>query len=91
MANKGMEFVEAATAIGASNSRLIFRHLLPNSLAPIIVQGTVGIASGILCACGLSFLGLGIQPPTAEWGHGSLQLRPVRFSPVFFSELSAIF
>lgn len=68
MANKGMEFVEAATAIGASNGRLIFRHLLPNSLAPIIVQGTVGIASGILCACGLSFLGLGIQPPTAEWG-----------------------
>ena len=68
LANKGMEFVEAATAIGASNSRLIFRHLLPNSLAPIIVQGTLGIASGILCACGLSFLGLGIQPPTAEWG-----------------------
>ncbi len=68
LANKGMEFVEAATAIGASNMRLIFRHLLPNSLAPIIVQGTIGIASGILCACGLSFLGLGIQPPTAEWG-----------------------
>lgn len=68
MANKGMEFVEAATAIGASNNRLIFKHLLPNSLAPIIVQGTIGIASGILCACGLSFLGLGIQPPTAEWG-----------------------
>ena len=68
MTNKSMEFVEAATAIGASNGRLIFKHLLPNSLAPIIVQGTIGIASGILCACGLSFLGLGIQPPTAEWG-----------------------
>ena len=68
MTNKSMEFVEAATAIGASNGRLIFKHLLPNSLAPIIVQGTIGIASGILCARGLSFLGLGIQPPTAEWG-----------------------
>ena len=62
------EFIEAARAIGASDLRLIFRHILPNCMAPIIVQCTLGLASAILSAAGLSFIGLGIMPPTPEWG-----------------------
>lgn len=65
---KEQEFVEAARAVGASDTRIIRRHLLPNALAPIIVQGTLGVASAILSAAGLSFLGLGLSPPTPEWG-----------------------
>lgn len=68
MTVKGVDFVEATRSVGASNRRLIFRHMLPNALAPIIVQATLGIASSIICACGLSYLGMGIQPPTPEWG-----------------------
>jgi peptide/nickel transport system permease protein len=68
MSIKDQEFVEATKVIGASNARLIFRHMIPNALAPIIVQATLGIAGAIICACGLSYLGLGIQPPVAEWG-----------------------
>ncbi|AFG36601.1 ABC transporter permease [Spirochaeta africana] len=62
------EFIEAARAIGARDIRIIFKHVLPNCLAPIIVQGTLGVATAILSAAGLSFIGLGIQPPTPEWG-----------------------
>ena len=62
------EFVEAATAIGASNMRIIIHHILPNAMAPIIVQATLGVASSITSCATLSFLGLGIQPPTPEWG-----------------------
>ncbi|MFW5981238.1 MAG: ABC transporter permease [bacterium] len=62
------EFVEAAKAIGASDARIIFENILPNSMAPIIVQSTLGIAKAILDAATLSFLGLGVQPPTPEWG-----------------------
>lgn len=65
---KEQEFIEAARAIGARDSRIIIRHILPNSLAPIIVQGTLGVAIAILSAAGLSFIGLGIEPPTPEWG-----------------------
>lgn len=68
MTVKEQEFVEAGRAIGASTGRLIFFHMLPNALAPIIVQATLGVASAILSAASLSFLGLGIQPPTPEWG-----------------------
>lgn len=68
MTVKGLDFVEATRSIGASNRRLIFNHMLPNAMAPIIVQATLGIASAIICACGLSYLGMGIQPPTPEWG-----------------------
>jgi len=63
------EFVIASRAMGASNRRLIFRHLLPNALAPIIVAATFGMAGAILVEAGLSFLGLGVQPPTASWGN----------------------
>lgn len=65
---RDQEFIEAARAIGASNTRIIFRHIIPNSLAPVIVQATLGVASAILSTAGLSFIGLGIQPPAPEWG-----------------------
>lgn len=65
---RDQEFIEAAKAIGASNTRIIFKHIIPNSLAPVIVQGTLGVASAILSTAGLSFIGLGIQPPDPEWG-----------------------
>lgn len=63
------EFVEAARAMGARPSRIIFLHLLPNAVAPITVAATFGVASAILTEAGLSFLGLGVQPPTASWGN----------------------
>jgi peptide/nickel transport system permease protein len=63
------EFVLASRAIGVSNGRIIFRHILPNALAPVIVAATFGIANAILLEAGLSFLGLGVQPPTASWGN----------------------
>jgi peptide/nickel transport system permease protein len=62
------EFVQAARALGYSNWRIILRHILPNTLAPIIVIATLGIGNVILLEAGLSFLGLGVQPPTASWG-----------------------
>lgn len=65
---KEQEFVEAARAIGASDRRIIFQHLLPNAMAPIIVQATVGLGQSILSCASLSFIGLGIQPPLPEWG-----------------------
>jgi len=65
---RDQEFIEAARAVGASDFRIITKHILPNSLAPIIVQATLGVAGAILSAAGLSFIGLGIQPPTPEWG-----------------------
>jgi len=65
---KEREFVEAALALGSGSNRIMFRHLLPNCLAPIIVQSTLRMATVLLTASGLSFLGLGVQPPTPEWG-----------------------
>ena len=65
---KDQEYIEAAQCIGASDSRIILRHIIPNCIAPIIVQATLGMAGAILSASSLSFLGLGIQPPTPEWG-----------------------
>jgi len=65
---KNNEFIEAAIANGASHPRIIFHHILPNCLTPIIVQATLGIGSAILEMAGLSFLGLGAQPPIPEWG-----------------------
>ena len=68
LAVKELDYVTASRALGASDLRLIFTRILPNSLTPLIVQGTLGIASAILNAAALSFLGLGAQPPTPEWG-----------------------
>ncbi len=64
----GQEFIEAAQCMGARDSWIIFRHVLPNCSAPIIVQATLRVAQAILAAASLSFLGLGIQPPFPEWG-----------------------
>jgi peptide/nickel transport system permease protein len=66
---KEREFVTAARALGASDVRLIMRHLLPNALAPVMVSATLGVAGAILTESALSFLGLGVQPPTPSWGN----------------------
>jgi ABC-type dipeptide/oligopeptide/nickel transport system permease subunit len=68
LALKGQEFVLASTAMGASGFRILSRHILPNCLAPIFVQITLAMAVTILIEAGLSYLGLGVQPPTATWG-----------------------
>ena len=68
MSLKEQEFIEAARSVGASDIYIIFRHILPNCLAPIIVQATMSIGAAITAAAGLSFIGLGIMPPTPEWG-----------------------
>ena len=65
---KDQEYVEAARSEGASDAHIILSHILPNCLAPIIVQMTLGVASAILSTASLSFIGLGIAPPTPEWG-----------------------
>jgi peptide/nickel transport system permease protein len=61
-------FVEAARGIGVKNLTIIWRHILPNVFTPVMVQATLDIGSAILTAAGLSFIGLGTQPPTADWG-----------------------
>ncbi|MEQ1766783.1 MAG: ABC transporter permease [Methylotenera sp.] len=66
---RNREFVLAAQTLGAKDNRLIFTHLLPNSLTPIIVSSILGIASAVLIESGLSFLGLGVQAPQASWGN----------------------
>ncbi|MGL4561888.1 MAG: ABC transporter permease [Brevinema sp.] len=65
---RGQEFIEAAHAIGAKKLYIIIKHVIPNVFSPIIVQGTLGVASAILSIAGLSFIGLGVEPPTPEWG-----------------------
>jgi len=65
---KEMDFISASRAIGVSHARIIFVHLLPNTIAPIIVAATLGIANAIISEAYVSFLGLGVQPPTASWG-----------------------
>lgn len=61
-------YIEAARALGCSNARIILRHILPNTMAPLIVLGTLGVAGAMISAAALSFLGLGAQPPHPEWG-----------------------
>lgn len=68
MQQRNQEYIEAAIATNASTARIIFRYVIPNVMAPIIVQITLGVAGAIIQAAGLSFLGLGVQPPTPEWG-----------------------
>lgn len=66
---KEREFVLSAQALGASNNRIVFRHLLPNSLAPILVAATLNVANAVLAESYISYLGYGIQPPAASWGN----------------------
>jgi peptide/nickel transport system permease protein len=68
LATREREFVEAARALGASDLRVIVRHILPNIIQPIIVQAAIGMAGAILAEATMSFLGLGVPPPTASWG-----------------------
>jgi peptide/nickel transport system permease protein len=68
LAVREREFVEAARALGASNTRIIVRHILPNIIQPVIVQAAIGMAGAILAEATMSFLGLGVPPPTASWG-----------------------
>jgi ABC-type dipeptide/oligopeptide/nickel transport system permease subunit len=65
---KEMDYVTADRALGVSPVRILFRRILPNAMTPLIVQGTLGIGTAIISAAALSFLGLGAQPPTPEWG-----------------------
>jgi len=73
------EFVHAARALGARDGRLLLRHVFPTTLGPLTVQATLGIGFAILSMAGLSFLGLGVQPPTADWGE--MLARGRRFLP----------
>lgn len=66
---KGREFIEAARAVGAGDARIMARHLLPNTIAPIVVAATLGVAGAIIAESTLSFLGLGIQKPASTWGN----------------------
>jgi len=66
---KSRDFVLAARVLGASDLRIIFRHILPNALSPVLVSATLGVAGAILTESALSFLGIGVQPPTPSWGN----------------------
>jgi peptide/nickel transport system permease protein len=93
---KHREFVEAARAIGARDARIVLRHILPNSLAPIIVAATLGVGGAIITESTLSFLGLGIQPPTASWGNmlkdatSEMEKAPWMVSPGLFIFLAVV-
>jgi peptide/nickel transport system permease protein len=66
---KQLDYVKASIVLGLSTPRILFQHILPNVIAPILVNGTFGIAAAIIIEASLSFLGLGVQPPTASWGN----------------------
>jgi len=70
-------FIAGAEALGARRARVMFRHLFPNTLGPLLVAATLGVGEVILLEAGLSFLGLGIQPPTPSWGGMILDAKPV--------------
>lgn len=68
MSEARLEYIEAAESMGASKARIIFRHILPNAAGPLVVQASLSVGIAILMESGLSFLGLGVQPPTPSWG-----------------------
>lgn len=91
---KETEYVEAARALGASSYRILTRHVIPNSLAPVIVFSTIAIGTAILTEAALSFLGLGVQPPTAAWGsmiNDGKQFLTTRPYMIVFPGLATIF
>ncbi|CAM3036549.1 ABC transporter permease [Paenibacillus sediminis] len=65
---RNMEYIQAARSVGVKDARILFRHILPNALNPIVIQATLAMASGIIAEASLSYLGLGVQPPTPSWG-----------------------
>ena len=89
----GSDFIEAARSCGASDLRIILRHIIPNAIGPIIVQATMSVSFMIMLAAGLSFVGLGIQPPSPEWGAMLSEGREfMRYSPfvVMFPGLAIV-
>ena len=74
---KNTDFSLAATTIGAGPARVMFRHILPNAISPLLVSATLGVASAILSEAGLSFLGLGVPPPAPSWGNMLNRARPL--------------
>ena len=92
-----VDYVESARALGASDWRILTRHILPNTIGVVLVQATFGAAGAILAAAGLSFLGMGVQPPTAEWGamlsqgREFLRVRPMlSFAPGLLIMISVL-
>lgn len=84
---RGRDFVEAATAGGARDGRIIFRHILPNAMAPLLVTATLGVAGAIISEAGLSFLGFGVQQPIASWGNmlsTAISARVLKLQPWFW-------
>jgi len=81
------EFIEASRALGSTNSRIIFRHLVPNSMAPIIVAATLGFGAVIIAESALSFLGFGVMPPVPTWGN---MLNEARNSPLEYLFIQAL-
>jgi len=91
LAVKENDYVMAAQSVGASDWRIMTRHLLPNSWGPVIVQATLGIGMAVLAAASLSFLGLGVQPPDPEWGSMLSQAREyIRYAPHFIAFPGAV-
>ncbi|MCH4886318.1 ABC transporter permease [Acidaminobacter sp. JC074] len=91
---KDAEFIEAAMAYGSRDYRIIIKHITPNTVGPLIVQATLGVASTIIAAASLSFLGLGIMPPVPEWGAMLSEGKEyIRYSPylVFFPGVAIMF
>ncbi len=85
------EFILAARAMGAGAGRIIFQHLLPNTMAPIIVNATLTVAGAILAEAGLSYLGLGVQPPTPSWGNILLDGKPYLASNIWYTLFPGLF
>ncbi len=93
LAIKNMEYIEAARALGASHLRIIVKHIFPNSFAPMIVYGTMNVGIAIIVEASLSFLGLGVQPPTPAWGNMlSESLRYINTAPwmMFFPGMAIV-
>ena len=88
MSLRGQDFISASRALGSSESRVIFRHLVPNSLAPIIVVATLGFGGVIIQESALSFLGFGVMPPTPTWGNMLNEARGAPLEYLFTQTLS---
>jgi peptide/nickel transport system permease protein len=91
LALKERQFVEAAQSIGASPQRIIFKHILPNALSPVIVAATLGMAGAILTESALSFLGMGVQPPTPSWGNLLMDSQAYLFDAPWLSVIPGLF
>ena len=86
---KARDYVQAARALGVSEARIVFRHVLPNALAPILTQVAFGMAAAVFLEAGMSFLGIGAQPPQPSWGSMLSNSPAVRFMPALASASDA--